>query len=367
MDFLFTPEQDALRDMVAGVLADHADPRAAYDRDEADVDAVWRRLADLGLGALTVPEAHGGAGAGVVELLVLAEEVGQSCAPVPHAAHAAAVATVLAATEDEEPRAAVLEGCAQGDRLVLVPHGPGMPAPVMPDATQEGPSSWSVTGTLPAVLDASPGAGAVFVARTPDGPSWFHVRDVDWSPEPSLDRARAVATAHLAGTPARPLGDPADTVRVARVGNDLIRTLAAAEAAAVAGRALAQTQAYTIQRHQFGRPIGTFQAVKHRLADMLVQVENARSAAHGAVWALDAGRPTARAVAMAQAVATRNAVEVTSAAIQLHGGIGVTWECDLHLYLRRAKTLQLAHGSPGWHLEQIASSLLDGREDGGQR
>jgi alkylation response protein AidB-like acyl-CoA dehydrogenase len=153
-----------------------------------------------------------------------------------------------------------------------------------------------------------------------------------------------------------PLGDAGLTAHL----RQLQATLYAAEAVGVAADALERTSAYARDRHQFGLPIGTFQAVKHRLADMLVDVECARSAVYSAAWALrdQTLEAAALAVHMAQAVATEAAIHVVSAAIQLHGGIGVTWEHDLHLHLRRAKALELAVGSPGWHYDRIADALL---------
>jgi len=155
--------------------------------------------------------------------------------------------------------------------------------------------------------------------------------------------------------PAEPLGAPSESVRSLQ----LLVTMAAAEAAGAAALALEKTAAYARERRQFGLPIGTFQAVKHRLADMLVEVENARSAVYGAAWSLTDVPDARLPVAMAQSVATQNAVDVVAAAIQLHGGIGMTWESDLHLYLRRAKALQATYGQPSRHRETIAAALLD--------
>ena len=172
---------------------------------------------------------------------------------------------------------------------------------------------------------------------------------------PTVDRTRPAAAAEFGSADAELLCGAEITARP----GELLMTLAAAEAAGAAASALHTTARYTTERHQFGLPIGTFQAVKHRLADMLVAVENSRSAVYGAAWALTESDRAARSVWLAQAVATGNAVTVVSDAIQLHGGIGVTWECDLHLYLRRAKALEVTYGSPSTHRARIAQSLLD--------
>jgi hypothetical protein len=173
-------------------------------------------------------------------------------------------------------------------------------------------------------------------------------------PLPSVDRTRPLAECTWDELGVTSVAS-APSVAVLR---DRQRTLYAAEAVGVAAAALDQTAVYTRDRHQFGLPIGTFQAVKHRLSDMLVKVECARSAAYAAAWAIRDRADSTLPSHLAQAVATEAAIEVVSAAIQLHGGIGVTWEHDLHLHLRRAKSLELAHGSPGWHYDQIATALL---------
>jgi len=210
----------------------------------------------------------------------------------------------------------------------------------------------AVSGCLPAVYDA---AGATcLVVQSGSGP--VLVGGVEPEPLPSVDRTRPLSAVRVDDHPGRLLGGPGLLGELRR----RQQTLYAAEAVGVAAWALEHTAAYTAQRVQFGRPVGTFQAVKHRLADMLVDVECARSAALSAAWAADAGDQVdaAMTAAMAQAVATAGAVRVVGAAIQLHGGIGVTWEHDLHLYLRRAKALELVAGRPDEHLAHIATTLL---------
>lgn len=360
MEYGLNEEQRALDEVVADLLATHAAPRAAYDDVSAPAvdDALWKRLADLGVLGLAVPAEHDGAGAGSVELALVAERLGHAVAPVPVLAHVVAAEAIRLAGDDALAKGLLPDLASGARRAAFVPAGPGIdPAPDL----RAGAAENTVTGRIPLALDA---VGAdLFVVPTGDG-GWYVVEageQVVVIPQPTLDRTRPAAVVVLDEAPARPLGEPGRADSIGPRAVALLRALAASEAVGVAAWALARTQEHARNREQFGLPIGTFQAVKHRLADMLVAVENARSAAYGAAWGLAADDHTdaALAVATAQAVATEAAVRVTSDAVQLHGGIGVTWESDLHLRLRRAKTLQLLHGSPSWHREQIAHAILD--------
>ncbi|RNL62358.1 acyl-CoA dehydrogenase [Nocardioides marmoriginsengisoli] len=361
MEYGLTDEQRALDDAVAGVLAAHAHPRTPYDEPEAPaVDvALWDRLRDLGVLGLAVPEEHDGAGAGPVELALVCERLGHAVAPVPVLGQVVAAEAIRLAGDDALAKELLPELASGARRAGIVPAGPGVdPAPDLVSSRD----GQTVSGRVPLALDAV-GADLLVLPAT-DG-DWYVVEvgpGVTISPQPTLDRTRPAAVVVLEEAPARRLGAPGSGARIGRRAVALLRALEAAEAVGIAAWALEQTRAYAGSREQFGLPIGTFQAVKHRLADMLVAVENARSASYGAAWALaaDPASDAAVAVAMAQAVATEAAVQVTADAVQLHGGIGVTWENDLHLRLRRAKTLQLLHGSPSWHREQVAAVLLDG-------
>jgi alkylation response protein AidB-like acyl-CoA dehydrogenase len=189
------------------------------------------------------------------------------------------------------------------------------------------------------------------------GPDWESARRA----QSCVDRTRSLASVTVTGRPGRVLLD--DPAAVAALDAELARlraVLIAAESAGVARWCLDTAAAYARTRRQFGVPIGTFQAVKHALADMLVRAENARSAAWGGAWSIANGWKDAPiAAAMAKAVATENARLVANAAIQLHGGIGVTWEHDLHLYLRRAKVNETLFGTPAEHFTTVAALLLD--------
>ncbi|MFE9322585.1 acyl-CoA dehydrogenase family protein [Nocardia sp. NPDC052278] len=356
MDYQFSEEHDAFRAMLADLCAAKANPRASYDNDVSSDLEFWRELASVGVAGLAIPEEFDGSGAGVIEQVVVAEELGRAVAPVPYLGHTVA-AFAIDQAGDSDQRKQFLGPLARGEVIgAYVPTGAGI-GPVT--VTARAGSRWRLEGSILWIVDAVAAGVLVLPAHTDDGVRWFVVRDPVLEPLPSIDRTRPLATLHLSGCDAELLCGAQHPEEVADRSLALLRTLAAAEAAGVAARVLDLSSAYTKQRHQFGLPIGTFQAVKHRLADMLVEVENSRSAVYGAAWAIADGHDPVRAVAMAQAVATANAVDVVGSAIQLHGGIGVTWENDLHIYLRRAKALQLAFGASWWHLERLAQLLLD--------
>ncbi len=360
MEYGLSPEQRALDEAVDHLLDAHARPRAAYD--EADTpavdDALWSRLCDLGVPGLAIPEEHDGAGAGPVELVLVSERLGHAVAPVPVLGHVVAAEAIRLAGDDALSKELLPDLASGARRAGFVPAGPGVdPVPVATASADQ----TTLSGRVPLVLDAL--GAELLVVPTTDG-AWYLVQTGDRvtvTPQPSLDRTRPAAVVVLEDAPARRLGGRDTDDLIGRRCLALLRALEASEAVGVAAWALDRTRAYAVDREQFGLPIGTFQAVKHRLADMLVAVENARSASYGAAWALAASPDTDAAVevAMAQAVATDAAVRVTADAVQLHGGIGVTWENDLHLRLRRAKTLQLLHGSPSWHRSRVAAALLD--------
>ncbi|GAA0616362.1 acyl-CoA dehydrogenase family protein [Sporichthya brevicatena] len=340
MHYGLTEEQTSLREMVAKLLADLADRRERYDAElPVDVPSpreakVWAALVESGVAALGVPEALGGPGGDAIDQVVVAEELGAALARVPFGS-AALASVVLGSAPDEALTARVLEGRP--------------PAVVLPGDT--------------VVLDAAEAdAGLVFT-----GGALVELAGEEWAAarraQPCVDRTRSIATVTIpAGAGRVLLNDAAallDEVRWRR------QVLLAAESTGVARWCLDTASAYARTRQQFGVPIGTFQAVKHSLADMLVRAENARSATWGGAWALAHGwRDRALSAAMAKAVATENARAVAAAAVQIHGGIGVTWEHDLHLYLRRAKVNEQLGGTPAEHFAALAGLLLDDAPSG---
>jgi alkylation response protein AidB-like acyl-CoA dehydrogenase len=351
MKFQFTEEHEALRALIADVCAQQANPRSCYDDDVFIDNRLWTTLCGAGVVGVAISETYEGGGAGPVEQTVIAEELGRAVGAVPFAEHAAAGEAVqLTGSDDQRKR--LLIPIARGEIVagIVLPEPANLRAVT---ATSDG-VRWRLDGIVPLVPNAAAAGLMAVPALVAERMRWFVTDAAHVTPLPTVDRTRPAAAVEFGGTDAELLTGADDAARP----GELLLTMAAAEAAGAASTALHTTARYTTERRQFGLPIGTFQAVKHTLADMLVAVENARSAVYGAAWALAEKDVAPNAVAMAQAVATENAVHVVSDAVQLHGGIGVTWECDLHLYLRRAKALELTYGSPATHRARIADRLL---------
>ncbi|BBA96064.1 putative acyl-CoA dehydrogenase [Actinacidiphila reveromycinica] len=360
-DLLYSDVEDDLRGTVRALLADRCPPDAVLARaeDPRPYDAeLWRLLAaDLGLAGLLVPERLGGQGASARETAVVLEELGGAVAPTPFLGSAVlATSTLLGCDTADGTVADLLRHLATGEAtaalavpLAAAPGG-GFPAAVRADA--EG----RLTGRVTSVADAVGADVLVVPALGPAGPGLYEVAAADASVEPfsSLDLTRPLADVVFDGAAARPLpaGDAAVALDAAlRTGAGLL----ASEQVGLAQWCLDETVRYLGQRHQFGRVVGSFQSLKHRLADVWLEVVSARAAARAAADALATGSPDAPvAVAVAQAYAAAVAVHAAEEAVQLHGGIGMTWEHPAHLYLKRAKADEIALGTPGRHRAALA-------------
>lgn len=353
MKFEFTEDHEALKGLLADVCGQAASARTVYDTDAVIDTRLWDALGGAGLLGVGAPEAYEGGGAGPVEQVLITEELGRVVGAVPFSEHTAA-AEVIALFGSDDQRKRLLIPLARGEVVagIVLPE----PANLSAVTASRDDTRWRLDGRIPLIPNAAAATVLVVPAMVDEQVRWFVTETASVSALPTVDRSRPAGAADFAGSAGELLAEDKRSDRP----RDLLLTLAAAEAAGAASTALDATARYTTERHQFGLPIGTFQAVKHRLADMLVAVENCRSAVYGAAWALLDHDRAARAVSLAQAVATANAVTVISAAVQLHGGIGVTWECDLHLFLRRAKALEATYGAPAMHRARIAATLLDG-------
>ncbi len=336
-------DQRALQELLRGFLAAHANSaarRAAMALPHGYDAALWQRISgELGLSALLVPEAHGGLGLTWVEAAVLLEETGATLLSAP------LLPTLLGASALQTGSAAVqrrwLPSLAAGATIAAVA--------LSADLTAAGDR---LTGTAPRVLHGHsadvlilPAGGRLFVVDA-TAPGLQRQRLV------SLDATRPLARLTLDSAPATPLGCPWEHLR------DLAVVAAAAEQVGAAERCLSMAVDYAKIRRQFGRPIGSFQAIKHMCADMLVQVECARSAAWAAAWAAShdlSALPLAAATA--GSVCTEALRHCAGQSIQIHGGIGFTWEHDAHLYFRRARAS--LWGSPSSHRQRISAALLD--------
>jgi alkylation response protein AidB-like acyl-CoA dehydrogenase len=330
MDFADTPDQADLRSVVRAFAQRHATPqqmRATMASAEGYDPKTWQRLsAELGLTALAVPETFGGAGAGVGEVAVAVEELGRMLLPSPYLSSAVA-ALALAGAAEQCPAAAqrYLPGLADGSVIGALA--------LDADVTV---AAGTVTGAARNVVDG-PAAGLLLV-RAGDDLLAVAAGDAAVEPLGTLDQTRRQAAVLFDGALALPAGSAATAVAMQRV-------LLAAECAAAAEHCLDVTVAYLMSRRQFGRPIGAFQALKHRAADLKVAVTSAQATARAAVRAAETDLAVLPPLAALHCA--RTFVQVAGEMIQLHGGIGFTWEHEAHLYLKRAKSTQLLLGPAG--------------------
>ena len=315
MEFALSEEQQELAAMVRSLLVKRADPRAAtYD------EALWETLCEqIGVAALAVPEEYDGFGASVFETCVVLEEVGRSLAPSPLLSSLVTTAALLAGA-DEAARQRLLPRIAAGEVAAF--------------ADGDGP-----------VLDGD--LATVLVVATDDGLFEVDPETAERTWVTTMDQTIRLATVRADTARATRIGDAAP----ARAQAHLVGAVGcAALAAGGAARALEMTVAYSQQRVQFGRPIGSFQALKHRMADMLVLVEMSRSAAWAAAYAVATGAGDADQLAhVAKSYCCEAFSQVAGEMIQLHGGIAITWEHDAHLFFKRAHALGQLFGAPLEH------------------
>lgn len=364
LDLLPSDVEEELRASVRDLLADRCPPSAVlplYDGDRSLVAPLWKALAtDLGLAGLLVPEERGGAGASAREAAVVLEELGRAAAPVPFLTSSVVAVTVLLEAAPGGPADALLARVASGEgtAALAVPlstaPGGGTPTVTVGDDGRLTGRVTSVAGAIEAEVLLVPAAGR-------DGTSVYAVPVADATvvPVTSLDMTRQLADLAFENTAGELLlAAPAGAAAVRR-GLETGAALLASEQVGVAQWCLRTTVAYLKERRQFGRVVGGFQALKHRLADLYVATESAAAAArYAAVTAAVDDRDRTVAAAVAQAFCGDVAVKAAEEAVQLHGGIGMTWEHPAHLYLKRAKADQLALGTPGMHRARLAG-LVD--------
>jgi alkylation response protein AidB-like acyl-CoA dehydrogenase len=377
MDFAFSPEQDDLRGMVRRFLRDVSsesevrrlmDTRAGFDRD------VWRQMGEeLGLLGLIVPEQYGGSGAGFVELGIVMEEMGAALLPSPYLATAVLATNALLAAADPAAATDFLPGIASGQAIatlaVVEDDGRWDPAAASCQASRDH-DGWRVNGAKMFVLDGATATLVLMTAQTPSGLSLFAVDHgapgLSRIPLATLDQTRKQARLEFRDVPARLIGMEGAAAPIVSTAFDLAAVALAAEQVGGAARALDMAVGYAKVRVQFGRQIGSFQAVKHKCADLLIEVESARSAAHYAMWSAAQRRDDLPLVAsLAKAYCSDAFFHAAAENIQIHAGIGFTWEHPAHLYFKRAKASQVMFGSPAQHLalmaERLAAPLLAAR------
>jgi len=367
MDFGFTAEQEMLRASVRKLLDAECPPtlvRAMLADPTAHAGPLWRALAELGLVGILVPSAHGGQGGDFRDLVVVLEEAGRSLLPGPFFATTVLGGLAIALAGSAAQRDLLLPSLAAGDRPATLAIDVDTTDPShTPYVAERAGASYRLAGEVAFVMDAHVAAILVVPARVDGGVALFAVAadhaGVSVTPQRTVDMTRRLCTVRLDATLTADAVLAGDGARIVR---RVLRHAAAGlavEAIGVAQRALDLSVAYAKERTQFGRPIGSFQAVKHKCVDMMVGVETARSLVYYAAWAVGEDAPDAdTAVAMAKAYASDVATTVTSEAIQVHGGIGFTWEHDIHLYHRRALAIAAAFGGPVEHRDTVARSLV---------
>ncbi len=365
MDFEFDDDQELLRETVHRFLAEQA-PINPYVREQLETTSgtsaeVWHGLAALGLIGLLVPEAQGGSGMGMVDMAVVLEEMGRAVHPGPFPSTAVGAASLLTLV--------TAGGSGEGSDL-LAPLGEGATFATVVlaiDATTEvepvRATADRINGEVAHVADA-PGADLLLVvAATSDGVEVFAVEPgssgLEVTPTETVDATRKQGSVVFRNTPARRLGSGDASAAVAATRDRMIAA-GVVDGVGAAEQSLAAAVAYAKEREQFGKPIGAFQAIQHLCAEMLQAVELGRAAAYYACWACDAADAAERrrAVTMAVAFAGDGFYRVAASAIQVFGGVGFTWEHDIHLFYKRLLTLQQYGGPPHVHLEELAGYAL---------
>lgn len=368
MLFDFSDEHDELRRTVRDFLAKESEEARVRElmEDESGLDrALWARMAEeLGIVGLIVDERHGGAGFSNVELAIVMEEMGRALLVAPYLSSAVLASSALELAAEESVQDELLPPLASGQRIATLAFSessdPWSFDAVAMEAEEKG-GDYTLTGRKVHVLDGHVADDLLVVARVGGALALFHV-DADASgltreATSPLDPTRKLASIELAATPARLIstGDAGPGLERA-----LTRTLGALAAEQLGGAqcVLEMATEYAKTRLQFGRPIGSYQAIKHKCADILVEVELARSAAYNAAFADESDIEGASiAAAMAKSFCSEAYYHAANENIQIHGGMGFTWEHNAHLYYKRARASEVLFGSPVAHRERVAASL----------
>lgn len=371
MNFGFTEEQDFLRSTAREFLENEfpmTAVRELLDDARGYRPETWKQMAELGWIGILVPEEYGGSGLGFVDLVVVLEEMGRSLLPSPFLANLQGMLAVLRAGSDTQKKE-LLPAVAAGDRIlsfaITEEAGTEDPADLQLRAEPTG-SGYSLNGTKLFVPDAQSADVLVVAARTGGageaGLSLVLVdRDapgLEITPLESMDQTRRIAEVGFSDTPAQLLGAADSGWQTWEWVRD--RALVALSADAVGGceKVLEDSVSYAKERIQFGKPIGVNQAIKHKCADMLIQVESSKSISRYAAWAVAEELSEAPlAAAMAKAYTSEAYRHCTAENIQIHGGVGFTWEYDCHLYFKRAKAVEVTYGDPSFQRERVAQLL----------
>jgi alkylation response protein AidB-like acyl-CoA dehydrogenase len=366
--FAVSDEQRALRSAVADLMARHSGEAQVRSQMATDTGldlVVWRELAGMGLTGLLIEEKHGGSGAGPVEMGIVMEEMGRALLVSPFLSTAVLVPALLTEAGDIAECDSVLPQIAAGDLVATAAFAEDgsarLPATIATSANLVG-DSWQVTGDKNFVVDGLAAQLIYVLAATDSGPAVFAVdagaAGLTVAPLTTVDPTRKQCRLHFVDTPARLIGRPDTGAEVFDAALDHAALALVSEQAGGARRVVDMATDYAKTRYQFGRPIGSFQAVKHMRADMLLEAESTVSAARFAADAF-AERTASHVadLALAQAYCSDAFIFVAATNIQVHGGIGFTWEHPAHLYLRRARSDAQLLGSPSWHRERYLQQI----------
>lgn len=348
MDFVFTEEQRMIAETAKTFFTENATSertRTAMAADGIDC-ALWLAFCqELGLSGIGIPETAGGTGLGLVELAIIAEAAGAQVAALPMFGSLALVAQAIAAGGSDAQRAQWLPALLSGETIAAHVAANDL---VNKNDRLSGSTAFVAHGSAAKLLLVTGAEGSWLVHADAPG--------VTITAQTTMDQTRPYARVTLQDAPGEPLADPRAGEKAATAAGLVVL---AAEGLGLAQAALDRTVAFSRDRVQFGRPIGSFQAYKHRLADMMVEIEQARSAVYWAACAVDEGSPEAPlALHAAKSFAADTALRCAGDMIQLHGGIGFTWAHDAHLFFKRARALQTMMGKGDWHREQIAAMVF---------
>jgi alkylation response protein AidB-like acyl-CoA dehydrogenase len=369
MNFAFSEEQEELRNIVRQFLEAKSSEEAVREQMETergyDPD-VWAQMAEqLGLQSLTIPEEFGGQGYGYVELIVVLEEMGRSLVCAPYFSSVVLAANAVMQSGDDAAKAAILPGIASGETIATVaftePNGRWDESGIEATATNAA-GAWKINGTKSYVIDGHTANCIIVAARTVAGVSLFAVdggaAGLTRTALATMDQTRKQAKLEFADVEGTLVGADGAGWEILSTMLDLAAVGLAAEQVGGAQMCLDMAVQYAKDRVQFGRPIGSFQAIKHKCADMLLEVESAKSAAYYAGWCASELNDELPAVAsLAKAYCSEAYFHAASENIQIHGGIGFTWEHPAHLYFKRAKSSELLFGDPTYHRELLAQRI----------
>ncbi|MEE8311485.1 MAG: acyl-CoA dehydrogenase family protein [Candidatus Binatia bacterium] len=352
MNFDFTDDQKMLKETAAGFLKDHCPLdlcRAVLESDQPTSAELWKKTAELGWQGTAIPEQYGGAGFGRLELAVMAEELGGALAPIPFSSsvYLATEAILLAGSEQQKKH--YLPKLASGESIGTFAFSERVGQNGL-EHIETTLAADSISGMKLPVADGDIADFAIVAARSDSGPSLALVdlgaSGVIRTSLESFDPTRSMAKLELTDVPAEPLGEGGKGAEIANCVFNRAAVLMAFEQVGSASRALDLTRQYALERYAFGRPIGSFQAVKHTLADRWCDIEIARSNSYYGAWALEHDNAELPVAACLARVAASEAFDQMGIdMIQLHGGVGFTWEFDCHMFYRRAKVLSTALGN----------------------